>query len=71
MKDSTKHKLRLAWASCDYMDKSTEYTMQFMADYAGVEYMVAVDFMADNTAEESQKWYNENPNWLKEYESQT
>lgn len=35
---------------CDDNDKSTEYTLQFIADSAQIEYDEAVDFLIDQNA---------------------
>ena len=67
MTDKTKNKLMAAWAWCDEEDKSTEFMLQFMADEGGVEYMRVVDFLQEIGDEERTKWYEDNPNWLKDW----
>lgn len=67
MKAKTKNKLYMAWAYADHLDKSTEWMFQYMADFAKVEYDVAVDFVIDNTQQKREVWYHENPNWLGEH----
>ena len=67
MKPKTKYKLYIAWAWCDHFDKSTEFTFQFMADEAKVEYDTAVNFMMNNTDEERDEWYKANPYWLADW----
>jgi hypothetical protein len=57
MKPETKDKLFEAWAYCDEADKSTEFTLQYMSDYAGVEYDVAVQFVVRTTDEQRSEWY--------------
>lgn len=59
--------LYMAWAYADYLDKSTEWMLQYMSDFAIVEYEEVVDFVADSTLEKRQEWYKENPNWLEEH----
>ncbi len=66
MKAKTKHKLYIAWAYADHLDKSTEWMFQYMSDYAGVEYDVAVDFVVASISEKRSQWYKENPEWLNE-----
>ena len=58
MKAKTKDALFEAWAFCDEEDKSTEFMFQYMADTAGVEYDVAVDFVVNTTEEQRKKWYD-------------
>lgn len=58
MKVLTKNALFEAWAFCDEQDKSTAFMLQYMADHAGVEYDVAVDFVVNTTEEERKKWYD-------------
>lgn len=57
MKAKTKDKLYEAWAYCDEEDKSTEFMFQYMADFAGVEYDVAVDFVVNSTDKKRSEWY--------------
>lgn len=45
MKLETKMSLIHAWNYCDFKNKSIEFTMQFMSDFANVEYDTAADFM--------------------------
>lgn len=59
------HLLFLSWAHCDHYDKSTEFTLQFMADYAEVDYDDAVEFMV-NRSDDRQQWYDTYPNWLED-----
>lgn len=61
MKAKTKESLYMAWDICDEEDKSTEYTLQFMADTAEVEYDVAVNFMTNYGGARRAGWY-ENKN---------
>lgn len=58
MKSKTKDKLFEAWAYCDEHDKSTEFMLQYMADSAGVEYDIAVDFVVNCTSEQRNAWYH-------------
>ncbi len=59
MKAKTKHMLFIAWDYCDDEDKSTEFMFQYMADTAGVEYDVAVDFVVNTSFEQRTEWRNE------------
>lgn len=52
MKFLTRLKLHLVWMYCDEEDKSTEHMLAFMAGEAGVSYEVAVDFVANVSADE-------------------
>ena len=54
MKLPTKLKLIHAWNYCDGEDKSTEFTLQYMADLAGVDYSTAVDFMFNHERTEEE-----------------
>lgn len=61
MNNSTKEKLFDAWDYCDTHDKSTEFMLQYMADFADIEYDAVVDFIVDpNTDKERAAWYNRN-----------
>lgn len=62
MKAKTKEALFTAWAYCDEEDKSTEFMFQYMADVAGVEYDVAVDFVVNTTEEQRSAWYKQQNN---------
>lgn len=64
MKAKTKHALFLAWAWCDHEDKSTEFMLAYMADFAGVSYERAVDFVTETSEKERTAWYKANPDWL-------
>jgi hypothetical protein len=68
MKPGIKHKLYLAWAWCDNEDKSTEFTLQFMSDFANTSYDEVVDFMYESSEEERDVWYINNPRWETEFE---
>ena len=58
MKPETKDQLFVAWAYCDEEDKSTEFMFQYMADFAGVEYDMAVEFVIETTEQERTNWYS-------------
>lgn len=71
MKKVTKLLLVEAWNWCDENDKSTEFMLQYMADTAGVDYDVAVDFVTYATTEERQQLSKEiliiaHAEWVKE-----
>ena len=46
MKPQTREKLRQAKEFCDENDKSTEFMLQYMQDYAGVDLDCVVNFLA-------------------------
>lgn len=39
--------LFIAWDYCDEEDKSTEFMLQYMADFANVDYDDVVEFISD------------------------
>ena len=45
MKRHTKMLLNQAWDYCDEHNKSTEFMIQYMQDYAGVDYDTVIDFI--------------------------
>lgn len=49
MKKETKLKLLEAWQQCDEQDKSTEYMLEYMQDYAGVDLDCVINFIAKTT----------------------
>lgn len=48
MNGLTKAKLKEAQAYCDRNDKSTEFMLQYMQDFAGVDLDVVLQFLKDN-----------------------
>jgi len=52
MKAVTKQKLLTAWQYCDDNDKSTEFMLQYMQDFAGVDLDCVISFMQKTTDEE-------------------
>ncbi len=60
MKQATKDKLFEAWAYCDEHDKSTEYMLQYMQDYANVSHDTVMNFLMKTTEEERDQWYKGN-----------
>lgn len=60
MKAITKNKLFGAWQYCDDNDKSTEYMLQYMQDYAGVDLDCVINFMQKTTDEERLNWIKNN-----------
>ena len=45
MQEKTKQKLREAQQYCDDEDKSTEFMLQYMQDYAGVDLNCVLKFL--------------------------
>ena len=68
MKAKTKNKLFEAWAYADMEDKSTEWMIAYMQDFAQVDHDTVTDFIFNEGKNRSQ-WYKENPNWFMKYES--
>ena len=56
MKAETKRKLLEAWQYCDDEDKSTEFMLQYMQDYAGVDLDCVINFLQKTTVEERVNW---------------
>ena len=57
MKALTKEKLFEAWAYCDENDKSTEFMLQYMQDYAGVDIDCVSNFITKTTDKERDNYY--------------
>jgi len=47
MKDSTKEKLKAAEDWCNENDKSTEFMIQYMKDFAGVSHDTVMNYLWD------------------------
>ena len=45
MKPETKEKLFIAWDYCDEEEKSTEFMLQYMQDFAGVDLDCVISFL--------------------------
>ena len=60
MKPETRNKLFEAWQYCDDNDKSTEFMLQYMQDFAGVDLDCVINFMQKTTDEQRQKWIENN-----------
>lgn len=58
MKESTKEKLFEAWAYCDENDKSTEFMLQYMQDFAGVDLDCVINFISKTTDSQRKEWHN-------------
>jgi len=56
MKASTRYKLFEAWQYCDEEDKSTEYMLAYMQDFAGVDLDCVMNFIEKTTDEERFKF---------------
>lgn len=52
MTNETRKKLLDAWQFCDDEDKSNEYMIQHMQDYAGVSFDTVMKFIKNTTIEE-------------------
>lgn len=52
MKQETKDKLKIAMDICDTEDRSTEYMIQFMQDFAGVSFDCVISFLEKQAREE-------------------
>jgi hypothetical protein len=52
MKEITRNKLLKAWQYCDDEDKSTEFMLQYMQDFAGVDLDCVIAFMQKITDEQ-------------------
>jgi hypothetical protein len=68
MKLETKNKLFEAWAYCDWKDKSTEFMIAYMQDFASVNFDCVINFITTQ-GEKRSEWYKQNPEWFKKYES--
>lgn len=64
------YKLFRAWAYCDYVDKSTEFMLEYMQDTAEVDLDTVLQFLEEQSPNRKQ-WYDENPNWLEEFNLKT
>ena len=49
MKAETKRKLLEAWQYCDNEDKSTEFMLEYMQDFAGVDLYCVIKFIQKTT----------------------
>ena len=49
MKSTTNNRLDEALRICDEEEKSTEYTIQFIMDYANVSHECVIQFLLDKT----------------------
>jgi len=56
MKAETKRKLFEAWQYCDDEDKSTEFMLEYMQDFAGVDLDCVINFIQKTTSEERQTY---------------
>lgn len=52
MKAETKIKLLEAWQYCDNQDKSTEFMLEYMQDFAGVDLDCVVKFIQKTNNEQ-------------------
>lgn len=53
MKQDTKDKLRIAYDLCNKEERSTEYMLEYMQDFAGVDLDAVIQWLADNEFEEA------------------
>jgi len=56
MKAITKQKLFEAWQFCDDNDKSTEFMLLYMQDFANVDEDCVINFIEKTTDEERTQW---------------
>jgi hypothetical protein len=47
MEQTTKEKLRIAQEYCDENDKSTEFMIAYMQDFAGVDFDCVMDYLSE------------------------
>jgi len=52
MKRATKEKLLEAWTYCDANDKSTEFMLEYMQDFAKVDLDCVIKFLRDTSDKE-------------------
>ncbi len=71
LKDSFKkpHLLHIGWAYADYMEKSTEWMLTYMSNFAEVDYDEVVDFVIMTDDDERDEWFQRNPHWLFEHDN--
>lgn len=55
MKNKTKVLLKNAMAICDEEDRSTEYMIQFMQDYANCSFDTVIDYLNECSEKEESK----------------
>jgi hypothetical protein len=60
MKKATKDKLLEAWAYCDEEEKSTEFMIEYMQDFAGVDLECVINFLKKTTDDQRNNWYLKN-----------
>jgi len=68
MKAKKRNRLFEAWAIADHLDKSTEWMIQYMQDYAKVDHDTVMNFLSCQTDEDRNDWYTKNPNWYLKFE---
>tara|TARA_R100000951_G_scaffold103090_2_gene95525 strand:- start:5428 stop:5634 length:207 start_codon:yes stop_codon:yes gene_type:complete len=59
----------MAWAYADYKDKSTEWMLQYMADFSGQDYDDVVDWIQDGAGKGRKDWYFKNQGWLVDHDN--
>jgi len=57
MKQETKNKLFEAWTYCNEHDKSTEFMLEYMQDFANVDLDCVIAFLK-NSEKQRKEWYN-------------
>jgi len=55
MKEETKQKLKDAMEYCEKYDRSIEYMIQYMQDYASVSHDTVMDFLYKESQKEKSK----------------
>ena len=58
MTESTKQKLQIAQEYCDENDKSTEFMLEFMQDYANVDLDCVMNFLEEQHKKNKKNYEN-------------
>ena len=56
MTESTKQKLKIAQEYCDENDKSTEFMLEFMQDYANVDLDCVMNFLYEQHKKQTKNY---------------
>jgi hypothetical protein len=58
-----------AWAYCDWLDKSTEFMLEYMQSVAKIGLNDVLDFIRLKSKDRP-AWYKKNPGWHKKYQNE-